>query len=742
MSLLLFRRLSFLAVLWAVVDQGSAVISAQEKLAPIKYHNPGLVVDLGVGLWAWPMPMDYDRDGDIDLVVSCPDVPMSGTWLFENPGATSEGSPSRPVFQAPIRIADKASNVQVSYLDGEPIVMTPSTIYADFRKDQYSKPIKLKLPAKIDPQYNRYRANQWKLVDWENDGDLDIIVGIGVWDDYGWDDAWNEDGTWKNGPLHGFVYLVENLGKRSEERGEKRDGVDSLSQLSTLPNQPFAKPRKITTSDGEPIDVYGMPSPNFADFDGDGDLDLICGEFMDGFTWFKNDGTRENPSFRAGLPVAQKHAQMHTPDHAVKLPTPDVLDSRSFAFRLAMNLQMITPVAFDWNGDGAMDLIVGDEDGRVAVCQNLNAELRGTPSFREPFYFQQVADDVKFGALITPTSVDWDHDGDEDLVCGNTAGHIALIENLGGDQPQWERPTLFVEEYQTGGDIALSKILRHQAGPKGSIQGPCEAKWGYTTISVAKWFKKPEIGFEKDGKIVSLNNFHDVIVNDIWGRVTVHGANPILGADNNLHPRVSTAQPIQVDWPESPPKPAWVWWTPEENTLTTQWRTTPCALDWNGDGLTDLIMLDHEGYLAYYERQKTDDSNPPLMPPRRIFKIEGPCEFDSRHRPVGEKTDGLLRLNASHAGGSGRRKLHFVDWDGDGRLDLLVNSENVNWLRNVRTDDDGFVWFQDMGKMDDLRLAGHTTSPTTVDWDKNGIPDLLVGAEDGRLYYKRNPRTK
>jgi len=27
-----------------------------------------------------------------------------------------------------------------------------------------------------------------------------------------------------------------------------------------------------------------------------------------------------------------------------------------------------------------------------------------------------------------------------------------------------------------------------------------------------------------------------------------------------------------------------------------------------------------------------------------------------------------------------------------------------------------------------------------VDWDQNGIPDLLIGGEDGVLYYKRNPR--
>jgi len=51
----------FICVLFAVSASGAG-------LERLKYNNPGLVVDLGVGLQPWPLPMDYDGDGDNDLV--------------------------------------------------------------------------------------------------------------------------------------------------------------------------------------------------------------------------------------------------------------------------------------------------------------------------------------------------------------------------------------------------------------------------------------------------------------------------------------------------------------------------------------------------------------------------------------------------------------------------------------------------------------------------------------------------
>ena len=47
-----------------------------------------------------------------------------------------------------------------------------------------------------------------------------------------------------------------------------------------------------------------------------------------------------------------------------------------------------------------------------------------------------------------------------------------------------------------------------------------------------------------------------------------------------------------------------------------------------------------------------------------------------------------------------------------------------------------------MGKLADKNVASHDVSPTVVDWNNDGIPDLLAGAEDGHLYYLRNARSE
>ena len=369
---------------------------------------------------------------------------------------------------------------------------------------------------------------------------------------------------------------------------------------------------------------------------------------------------------------------------------------------------MIVPVVKDWDGDGRPDLIVGDEDGRVAWVRNTGKVRDGMPQFESPVYFRQRADLVKFGALSTPCAFDWDGDGKTDIIAGNSAGEIAFIRNVsGGANPVWDAPKLFT---------AGGAPIHIQAGENGSIQGPAERKWGYTVLSVADW----------DG-----DGLPDIIVNSIWGKIEWYRN---LGAKDRL--ALAPAQPVRVAWEGEAPKPAWNWWNPEPGTLVTQWRTTPVARDWNGDGLTDLVVVDHEGYLAYFERFRDAGGNLMLRPGRRIFHGTN-CSLYDPKKGVRDTAPGLLRLNGAEAGKSGRRKICFTDWDGDGRLDLIVDSHNAALFRNVR-EENGEVWYEYAGNLSSTVLAGHTTCPTPVDFDGDGRPELLLGAEDGHFYLIEN----
>jgi hypothetical protein len=313
--------------------------------------------------------------------------------------------------------------------------------------------------------------------------------------------------------------------------------------------------------------------------------------------------------------------------------------------------------------------------------------------------------------LVTPCSADWDGDGDLDLICGNSAGYLGWIENLGGGYPpRWAEP----RKLEAGG-----RVIRIMAGPSGSIQGPCEAKWGYTAPCVADW--------DRDGLL-------DIVVNSIWGEVLWY-----RNVGTRTAAKLAPAAPIEVDWPGPPPRPAWTWWNPRGRQLVTQWRTTPAVADWDDDGLPDLVMLDPEGYLALYARVDQGGGRLGLRPGRRVFVTAAHAAFDANHGAKGSD-GGPLRLNTDRAGKSGRRKLCLADWDGDGKLDLLVNSPNVNLLRQMSTNDRGETLFRDLGPLDSRVLAGHDTAPAVVDWDGDGKLDLLVGAEDGHFYYLEHPR--
>lgn len=426
--------------------------------------------------------------------------------------------------------------------------------------------------------------------------------------------------------------------------------------LGTSEQPRYAAPVQLRAG-GAVLDQYGSPTPNPVDWFGTGRLDLLAGNFIDSITVYRHAGN----GLTSGAPL------------------------RAGGAPIRMDLCMIQPRVVHWRQDRGPSLLVAEEDGTITLFANA-APKGEEPKLAAGRPLIQVDPFVKSGALSRPVAVDWNSDGRLDVIAGNSAGYIQYFENTGtkGDPRFADRGYL----------KARGEVIRRMAGSNGSVQGPAEEKWGYSNPAVADW--------DVDGKL-------DLLVNDIWG-------DPVWY--RNAGTGLEKARPIEVEWPGPAPKPDWVWWEPNGKQLVTQWRTTPFAVDWDRDGLPDLVMLNHQGYLSLFRRSRAGGELR-LGPPERIFLL-----------PNGR----FLNLAAGRAGASGRRKVNLADWDADGDLDLISDS------------DDGPVWYENTGSQPKpvmtprgtilkTKLAGHNPTPNAADWNGDGRLDLLVGAEDGFLYY-------
>ena len=277
------KHCAALAALAAAMLTGVSCAAEPEirhGLQRIAYNHPGLTVDLGAGLWGWPIPYDVNGDGHPDLIVSSGGLAGRGIYYFENTGRTDPDT-GADLFRPAVRIGDGSNDITGSILpDGSLMVLTPGFGHPDFLTAGLAAPRPLPVdPRLIHQASGRLRGNQWSHVDFNGNGLLDLVVGMGDWTDYGWDNAYDANGRWVNGPLHGYVFILENTGSNEAPV--------------------YAAPVRLE-ADNRPVDVYGMPSPVFADFRGAGKLDLICGELVDGLTFFANTGTREQPRYAAG----------------------------------------------------------------------------------------------------------------------------------------------------------------------------------------------------------------------------------------------------------------------------------------------------------------------------------------------------------------------------------------------------------------------------------------------------------
>ena len=137
--------------------------------------------------------------------------------------------------------------------------------------------------------------------------------------------------------------------------------------------------------------------PALGDLDGDGDLDLVLGESAGNLNLFRNTGTRTAPRF--------------------ELETERFLDV-DLGRRSA-------PTLADLDGDGDLDLLVGEETGQLVLFRN-------DGSRKEPRFVRDDRFAVPVLGYPVPAVGDLTGDDRPDLVVGTTGGGVLFFRNEGG----------------------------------------------------------------------------------------------------------------------------------------------------------------------------------------------------------------------------------------------------------------------------------------------------------------------
>ncbi len=241
--------------------------------------------------------MDIDDDGYQDV--------LSGSW----PGEIFlfKGGPDH-TFAAGEMIKDKdgqliniGGGIQEGY-NGDGLLIrghvewetTDEGTFITYRGKRYKS-----TPDK--PIVSTGTASTVDPVDWDGDGDYDLIVG----------------NTQNN------VFLVPNEG--------------------TAQAYAFGKETPLEV-DGQPLHAGGRVGPCAADWDGDGDLDLLVGASDGSVTLYRNAGSATAPKLAAGKQLVSPGRTQYGADAS----TEPVRGTRAKI------------CVADWNADGKPDLLVGD----------------------------------------------------------------------------------------------------------------------------------------------------------------------------------------------------------------------------------------------------------------------------------------------------------------------------------------------------------------------------------------------
>jgi hypothetical protein len=427
--------------------------------------------------------------------------------------------------------------------------------------------------------------------------------------------------------------------------------------------------------------------------------------------------------------------------------------------RPGIALRQIVVAAGDLDGDGDRDLLVGDRDGRLLWLENVGSAT--VPAWRVK------AENLLAGTSrrnLAPLLMDLDGDGDLDLLLGGEDGRLWLMRNVGTPrEPRFVLETTTYAGVDVGGDSVPAVATLDGSGLPHLFVG----SRGGTVV----FYRNEGRAQQPDFRLVATRfagaavgagaapAFFDANGNGRLDLVLGSRRGPLLLLEN----RDESGAGDPTRWGElggSLPSLRAVGWS------------APHFADLNGDGRPDLLLGDTEGNLQlWYNRGPTTRAGgqqpeaagrggagtpvAAIPPAARFESLSGLVATDagtpSAEPPVGDsllappEPPGPLEpvfVPATDALGGlrfkGRIRPAFGDLTGNGLPDLVVGTADgrLVYHRNVGTAAEP-RWAEAASNLGNYSGGNHP-SPLIVDLDGDGLPDLVVGTEAGRVQFFRN----